>query len=299
MKSPYKVLIIIGIIILAFALLLLIRNGEPSSLFAEANNDLIESLENEVFSNPCLAAEYNKTFTKPFKNGDFLNQSLSPENNSAFIEQLKNGDFSNVRRLNSTMLDEDKIASLERLYAIGKETDEFEWIECKLNTDGLKGLIWREKDDVFNLRGIKRIFVIFAFHDDEIRLVDSSFGRQTTNFFFLGENSNFILYFQSYGVTSTNIYTHYTFSADHSMELISGLKIEYVPNISELDEDWLKGNSNIVEGIYCTIFTEKDGVRYEEQLEKDEFLEAFKEMTGICFENIKPDWFTWRNIEWK
>jgi len=201
------------------------------------------------------------------------------------IEQIKNGYFSNV-----TELSDYESECLRWMY---EEREMYEWVECDLNGNGLKGLLWRQKYS--SPLEIKRIEAIFAIKDDEARLVDGTFGRQGTDLFFLAKNGNIINRYGHYGTEDYDNYTHYIFHDDWSVERADRLTVIRIYDwaIEEKKEDglydgWLEEHP----------YWAKAGVYYfangrDEALDEPQFLKAFEEMTGYSFYDdnpLKPDW---------
>ena len=122
-----------------------------------------------------------------------------------------------------------------------------------------------------------------------------SFLLQTADlarFWFISENGNLIHHFFSYGVTQTNIYSYYIFDDEWNLVRLHGLQIFNIGDLSELPDDWAERNPDMQEiGIYHFTFTMRDGVEYRQQIDRGEFLDAFREMLGTYFYSMAPDWY--------
>lgn len=90
-------------------------------------------------------------------------------------------------------------------------------------------------------------------------------------------------------------YSRRVFDDDWNMVILESLGVTYIYDLSELPDDWIKRNPDMSEvGIYFTRFDREDeyGEFVREVLDEYQFLEAFEEMTGFPFYNVKPDWFS-------
>lgn len=212
--------------------------------------------------------------------------SVSPPHDEMdILEQIKNGDFSNVTELS--------VYESEWLKMMYDGRDNYEWVECELNGNGLKGLLWQQKDSA--PLEIKRIDAIFAVKDDEARLVDSTYYRQGTECFFLSKNGNILYTYSVYGTEDYNHYTHCIFKDDWSVEWDNNLTVIRTYDWAieeqkqeELFDKWLEEHPYWAEaGVYY--FTNEGN----EVLDESKFLKAFEEMTGYAFYDdnpAKPDW---------
>ena len=200
------------------------------------------------------------------------------------IEQIKNGDFSNVTGLSWDA------ESFERIC----NSEAYEWVECDLNGNGLRGLL-RQKKDSSPLE-IKRIDAIIAVTDNEARVVDATFGRQMTEIFFLSKNGNIIYRYGYGGPASYDYYAHYVYTDDWSRELVVDLTV--------IAYDWeTVQRKNRENGVYDEEVEKQPpwalaGVCYytkggDDPLDEPQFLKAYEEMTGYSFYDdnpMKPDW---------
>jgi len=204
------------------------------------------------------------------------------------IEQIKSGDFSNVIEL-----DEDMKKTLDHIYTLEKESQNIEWIERDLNENGLKGLIWQEKNYLNS--EAKRIVAIFALINNEVKL---SFIHlvEIGRIHFISKNGNIIYHYYFYGQTRMDSYYLITFNDDGNMERSHVLLINNIYDLSELPDDWAEMNPDMTEvGIYfrkSTIIDENE-VWHNEELTEEQFLEAFEEMTGWYYLDSPwiPGWY--------
>ena len=225
-------------------------------------------------------------------NGDVSVSDLEPDSGSyvpveTLVEQIRNGNFLNIYGV-----DESTLEALNSIYQREKELQNIEWVESYLNENGLKGLIWQEK----NSHRVNRILFVFALEDDRASLVFFGAGGQMTSVFFLSDNGNIINRYATYGLSSFHVYRHFIFSDELEMELVYELQVIKIEDwaINELKEDGLfyefvERNSVWAEaGIY---YFGRAGSGQAEVLSEQQFLKAFEEMTGHSFYDspARPD----------
>ena len=224
---------------------------------------------------------------------DLESYTDSPAPIEILAEQIRNGHFLDVYDINGEKLDERTLESLNRTYQREKELQNIKWVESDLNANGLRGLIWQER---YN-SGINRILFVFALEDDRVSLVFFGAGGQMTSFFFLSDNGNIINRYATYGLSSFHLYRHFIFNDGLEMEPVYELRVIKIEDwaINELKEDGLfyefvERNSIWAEaGVY---YFGRAGSGQDEVLSEQQFLKAFKEMTGHSFYDspVRPDW---------
>jgi len=224
------------------------------------------------------------------------------------IEQMKQGDFSSVEFRKSER--EDLRKRMESIY------ESVEWVECDLNKNGLKGLVLQEDSGSYDGR-IKEIEFIFALSNDKVICVQANSGTRINNF--LSRNGNLVESYGSYGTTSVDTYKHYIFDDELNLKWLYTLEITSIADWYEeqmreyLEEVWddevqrerllrewgsdAKSLDELIEsypertttGEYYKGYnrTGEDGV--EETLTKQQFLDAFEEMTGLSFYEVNPE----------
>ena len=203
------------------------------------------------------------------------------ENNNGLIEQIKNGDFSSLTWVSDIELENLRIALENR--------DGMEWLEHDINNDGMNELIYQEKD--IRYEKTKRIVAIFGFMNSDTRLVLLDV-FDIPRHYFLSENGNIIYHNFSYGAWQHDTYSHYIFDDELNRENDYGLELYNIYDLAELPDDWAKINLDMTEvGVYYNKYVPKDDVWIREALDERQFLEAFEEMTGTSFYDVKPDWF--------
>lgn len=232
--------------------------------------------------------EYN--FTAVDLNGfyhlvELKNSQIEEDNNTeTLIRQIRNGDFSNLELSNNISINE-----IKRVY----EKNNIELVECDINGDGLIELIWQEKDSYNNY--MRRIIAIFTFSNSKTKCVVWDV-NDSTEFLFMSKLDNIIYYTQYYGLYDYNRYDYYVFDKDCNKEFLYGLCIYNIYDIQEINMAWWNEEhpEMTIEGVYykkhTVRLTGEGKISNEEELEKKEFLNSFKEMTGIDFYDMKPEW---------
>jgi hypothetical protein len=180
-----------------------------------------------------------------------------------------------------------------------------EWLELELTENGLRGLIWREKESQNPyIDEMKRIRFIFAFEDEETVLVTWSQGLSTVyhnnftvnTFYYVNENNNLINYRQLIQFGS-NAYRKCSFhfyevTDELTLEFMYGLLANDLSTYTEEDLQWWydNGHTKTEDGMYYRKIIGPWSDFYYLAIEKDQFMELFEEMTGRYFYDIMPDW---------
>lgn len=143
------------------------------------------------------------------------------------------------------------------------------WAEADLNGDGTHELII-EAEDSFHpqMRRIISIFVI-DFDNQEIKRVFHH-NAGLTFFLFLGENGNLVSRFTSYGAYSVRHSYRNAFFSDDWSELYLGEHVSVGYSYEE----------NLVRFF-----------RGQQQINRHEFWDELREITGFHFVDVRPDWY--------
>jgi hypothetical protein len=234
--------------------------------------------------------------------GDEPDETETPVIYDNVIDQIKNGDFSNVRFVDEE-LDPDTLGWLNQTYEWEIESPRREWVECDLNENGLKGLIWQEKESWVDHEGFKIIHAIFAIIDDEAVYTNKGINVASMRpYHFLSKNGNFMSYHYSSGQTTNISFTHHTFDEKGEMAFSYRLMFVYVEDwyIDELKEDgiydeFVKDRPYLAKaGTYYFEYTEIPTLENNIEISEKKFLAAFKEMTGFAFYSddnpLLPEW---------
>lgn len=196
------------------------------------------------------------------------------------LEQICQGDFASLKEL-----DERELQELTRLYERYQDTDRMQWVYADINHDGIRELIWQEKDYVADSR-IHRILAVFALAPEGSRRVlwdPNDMGE----FYFCQEDK--IIYTYSYqGVYDYSYYGACEFDADWEHTIKKFYEIYNIDDVTEYDStvfwshfDWAK-EMDYEEGVYYVTGTQTADQSYERVLlEKEEWLEQFDEDIGV------------------
>ena len=218
---------------------------------------------------------------------------------SEAAEQIKNGNFLNVYDIiHNKKLNEVTLEILNSFYASAVEHETVKWVKTDLEQHGLSGLLWLEKQEG---DWPNRIFAIFAFVGDRIKLPFLNVGGQMTSEYLWSNNGNIFHTLSSYGTHSFRAYTHFIFSDDLHLKPVSTISvtrtydwaIEELQNSEYIDfEEFLTEHPNWAKpGIYFRRFKEcHTGIK---AITAQQFLEAFEELTGRAFYDyysVRPDW---------
>jgi len=194
------------------------------------------------------------------------------------MEQIKSGNFSNVEDL-----DKDTLSILNDAYARQTNSKTIKWVECDLNSNGLKGLAWQDGDWPYS--DVSKILCIFAFKDGKVMLVMADFVDH--DFYFISDNGNIIYVYLYGGTTSDDSYYHYEFD-EHGQKFVSGLYVLtmydwYINQLKEAGEYDENSPTAKAGSYYYRVSFDSAGRYQKEEITKQQFLKEFKAMTGQSF----------------
>ncbi|MDL2301957.1 hypothetical protein LJC58_06345 [Lachnospiraceae bacterium OttesenSCG-928-D06] len=234
----------------------------------------------------CLIGCVFATFLLLHNNGTEKEKSILMKERSinSLSEQIKNGDFSSVKISNNTNVEE-----MKRIYEKQNKKDNIEWVLYDINDDGIEELVWKEKES-YN-QNIKRIVGIFLFHIEGAECIVWDI-NDSTEYMFLSIDGNIIYYTQYYGIYDYIGYENYFFDKDWNKILVCGLYVYNVDEPSAFDEWWKEEYPYITDtGVYYVkSIIDTDGIEYTEKVEKDKFMEIFKENCGMSLYDLEPEW---------
>ena len=206
---------------------------------------------------------------------------------------VEQGDLSVVTADDSDM---SQLKTMSRQILEGKDTW-FDWKMADVNGDSVPELINYDNRLLDNSQEAQ-IFYIFTYEQGKARLVYMDV-NDMTEYYFLGANGNMIYSSDSFGTVDTGYYLWSRFAENPE----GGEWIKYGQKrlLLEFYDDWLLEENpeyfeNIEPGLYCYLETPtvqaalKEQAWVREQISKEEFLRAYKEMTGFDFLTENSDW---------
>lgn len=222
-------------------------------------------------------------------------ESLEPEEVYDLVEQ---GDLSVVEADEAEM---SQLKIMSQQISEGRDTY-FDWKRADIDGDGIPELI--NYDNRSDSRE-EPIYYIFTYDRGKARLVYMDV-VDMTEYYFLGDNGNMIYSSEDFGLDDTGYYLWSRFQKNPDGE--DWIKYGQERLILKFYDEWLLEEypeyyENIEPGIYCYLETpttqaplkEQEWVR--EQISKEEFLRAYKEMTGFDFLTENSDWVhSWEKV---
>lgn len=183
--------------------------------------------------------------------------------------------------------------------------DDCQWRRADVNGGGLQELInLHSQNDGRIFMPIDRIF---AYKEGRVEMVFSDL-NDYTEYLFLGRNGNLIYDYTSFGQVEYGSYSQYRFDVKWDKKLLDKLEIYYFFDEEAYDEeeiDFYKEQypdtyGRMGSGVYCfrsrmkteeelKAFKEDEGQVLEAITEK-EFMDAYRQMTGVDFLEANTDW---------
>lgn len=180
------------------------------------------------------------------------------------------------------------------------------WCRADVNGDGMPELISQYGEQWTGGFGLP-IEYIFAFKEGKVELIFSDL-NDYTEYYFLGNNGNLVYDYSDHGQIAYGCYTQCRFDEKWNRQIINALKIYYFYDDDTYDDEemsYLKENFPDTygakgHGFYCfksrlktkdELVNNKDSdERIWEPITKEEFLEAYQQMTGFDFLKENSDW---------
>lgn len=245
-------------------------------------------------SESSLSANHDENNSSNTTDSAVLDTDSSESNISNLMDQIKSGDFSSLTGADETDLSNLQFAFDDSQFYNNLHNnleDDMEWVEYDINKDGASELIYQQKYSQYENGLMKRIVAVFAFQDQETKLVIMDI-VDMPRFHFLSQNGNIIYYYMAHGTTTYDAYTYYTFDDEWNKEFVYQLDIHNIYDMAELPSDWSETHpdENAV-GVYYKKLTLQNDVYQEEPLSKEWFLELFEEMTGSSIYDMPPEGF--------
>lgn len=197
---------------------------------------------------------------------------------SIFAQKLQNGDLS---ILANEDVDTNKL--IDGYYKTETKNDNIEWVLQDINGDDVDEIIWQEKKSY--REDIKRIVGVFAFQADAVKCVFWD-ANDSTEFFFLSSSGNIIYYIWDSGIYTSEGYYKCEIDEAYKWNMISGICIYNIYDLSELAPEMWNGDLPDRTGIYYSKYIpepDKTLPGHMENISREEFLEIFLQMTGDEF----------------
>lgn len=181
----------------------------------------------------------------------------------------------------------------------------FDWKRADINGDGVPELI--NYDNRSDSRE-EPIYYIFTYDRGRAILVYMDV-VDMTEYYFLGDNGNMIYSNENFGLADIGFYLWSRFEKNPEGRLENWIKYGQERLIIQFYDEWLLEEypeyfENIEPGIYyyretpttqAQLWEQYEWVR--EQISKEEFLRAYKEMTGFDFLTENSDWvYRWEKV---
>lgn len=166
------------------------------------------------------------------------------------------------------------------------EDEDINWYRADVNGDSIPELISLNVKNNPNSK-IRPIEYIFTYREGKVELVFSDL-NDYTEYFFMGNNGRLIYDYTEYGLVGLGAYSEYQFDENWDKIKLETLTIYHFDTNDEEEKEYLKEHYADTYGIYG------EGIYYfkdEEAVAREEFLEAYEEMTGLDFVGNNPDWW--------
>lgn len=274
-----KIEMIAGITLTVIIIVAAIRNLDSRRQDALTSEDSVKQICTEVreSENEEVPSSVQEEISELQNEEPFATESKEspkPVNEENWMQEIQQGNF-------SCLLDNARSSEMEYVYERSLTLYETEWILYDINEDGIKELIWQEKETAGG-SGFKRIMGIYTYQEGEVKCIvwDVTDG---TEFYFLGKTGKLGYYMFEYGVTNSQDYAHCVIDMENGIRYDYWLSIYNVYDTSELYDSWGEKHPDMMEvGMYYRKRIPGPNQSEEQQyLTREQFLTEFYELTGV------------------